>query len=604
MSNRSLFQELKRRRVFRATAAYVVVAFGLVEVANNTFPALELPPWTLKFVVVLAVLGLPVTIALSWAFDVRLAGVGRKPSTGDPATPDDDPASSAQANAVALREPPRPAHAADPGLAGRLADQSSVAVLPFTDLSADPEHGLFSDGVTEDVLAHLGKVKALRVTSRTSVLRYRETTKPVREIAAELGVRTVLEGSVRVVGDRVRIVAQLIDANSDTHLWAETYDRELHDIFAVQSDVAEAVARALEANLSGRELEQIHQQPTDDLQAYTLFLKGMAAFDSGLPDDYTRGRASLEAALRVDPDFARAHAGLALLLAATPSLTNRLPEDYHERLGTAASRALELDPLSGHAWLARHAWLWSARRDWLGAEEALQRARDLEPDDPYILLLGANYYWMLGRPNEAAGALDRLGSSGLQPAYMEVLRAEIDAVRADAGVIDSAAPLRRLDALVAREPAYGIGHLHRGLVLFATDRLPEALEAIETSLRLLPDVPLARGVRGSVLAHLGRVEEARAAEAWFDDEVGGASADPFCRALIPFALGEHDRAFDLVHQAVEGRTSFLLPFIRTMAVSRRFWDDPRFVAVMDAIWPGEQKRVFGPYGWQERQTAI
>ncbi len=236
MPTPSFWAELKRRHVVRVTVEYVVVAVVVGGAADIFFPGLGLPDQALTFVLALLVFGLPIAAVLAWAFDVAPDGADR--TTGDTvaATP---PASF---------------------------DPKAIAVLPFTNLSDDPENEFFSDGVMEDILMHLSRIEDLRVTSRTSAMTYKGLVKPIREISAELRVGTVLEGSVRRVGNRVRVVAQLIDCKTDEHLWGETYDRDLEDIFAVQSDVSRKIARSLRSRLAPEKWERIQRPSHGQLQ--------------------------------------------------------------------------------------------------------------------------------------------------------------------------------------------------------------------------------------------------------------------------------------------------------------------------------------------------
>ena len=198
-------------------------------------------------------------------------------------------------------------------------DRKSVAVLPFQNLSPDPENAFFADGMTEDILTQLAKIRDLKVISRSSVMRYKGTQKPIQTIAAELGVATVLEGSVRRAGNRVRIVGQLIDARTDEHLWAETYDRELKDVFAIQSEVAQRIAAALKATLSPAEKKRIEQSPTQNLAAYDLYLKGRELYNRYRKADNEAAIELFQKALELDPAFALGYAGTGRRLRATGS---------------------------------------------------------------------------------------------------------------------------------------------------------------------------------------------------------------------------------------------------------------------------------------------
>jgi tetratricopeptide (TPR) repeat protein len=372
----------------------------------------------------------------------------------------------------------------------------------------------------------------------------------------------------------------------------------LQDIFAVQSEVAEAVARALATELSGQELAGIHEHPTDDVAAYALFLEGMAAINTFERDQYARALGLFERTLRIAPDFARAHAGLALLLTFYPIATLQLPPRYHERPRAAARRALELDPSSGHALLAWGSYLWGHERDWIEAEKALDRALELEPQDPDVMLLRAYWALMLGRFHEAIAHFDRLEAMGQYPPMAEVWRAHIETYRAEYDELDFDVPIRRLGALIAAEQATGYAELHRGTALLWSGRLDEGLDAVEASLRSGPDVPLAHELRGAILGRMGRREEALAEDQCFRRSGNPESADRFCWAVIHFAIGDLDLGFDLMEEGMDSRTSILLPFFRLLPTYRPLWSQPRFLAIMDAIWPGEHKQVLGEYGWQ------
>lgn len=281
----------------------------------------------------------------------------------------------------------------------------SVAVLPFANVSTDPENECFCDGLTEDILAQLATIGSLKVISRTSVMRYKgRTDKPLRDIANELGVATILEGTARKDGDRVRIVAQLIDAHADEHLWAKTYDRYLTDIFAIQTEVAEAIACALQATITGAERERIEKQPTKNLEAYRLVLQ--ARFDlnirSWTQELIEQAHQILQRAIELDPDYAQAHCALAdaYRFLAQRSSESRGTEEWLSKAEGAVRRALELDDTLAEAHYAAGA-LARDRRDWAQAEQCYRRALELNPN---TALAHNSYAKMLsyhGRRDEA-----------------------------------------------------------------------------------------------------------------------------------------------------------------------------------------------------------
>src|SRR5438445_21816 len=256
----------------------------------------------------------------------------------------------------------------------------SVAVLPFLNLSSDPENEYFADGITEDVIAHLSKIRALKVISRTSVMAFKQRDQSLKEIGARLEAAALLEGSVRRVGDRVRIVAQLIDAETDRHLWAETYDRRLTDVFAIQTDVALHIASALEAELSPDEKSRLHKEPTSDLQAYQLYLQGRHCYLRYTEEGTRKGLEYFERAIAQDPDYALAPAALAMVYTGLGEVGGLRPDDAYARAKAASAKALALDPELGEA----HCMLAFIKAvcdfDWVGAEQEFKRALELTPN--------------------------------------------------------------------------------------------------------------------------------------------------------------------------------------------------------------------------------
>ena len=260
---RGFFSELKRRKVYRVAIAYAVAAWLVAQVVTQIFPVFEVSQWALRSMIVLLVAGFPIALILAWAFDITPEGIKR--------TDHVDPAQAQTPSAAAI-----PA--------------KSIAVLPFENLSDDPENAYFADGVHDDILSSLAKISDLKVISRTSVRQYKEGARNLREIAQALGVAHILEGTVRRAGNRVRVNAELINAQTDAHIWADTFDRELTNLFALQSELAERITEALRANLSARERASMQIHPTNDLAAYELFLRARDLFRwSGVGDPVENG---------------------------------------------------------------------------------------------------------------------------------------------------------------------------------------------------------------------------------------------------------------------------------------------------------------------------
>ena len=307
------FEELQRRKVYRVAAAYIIAAGFIIQISSAVFPAWELPNWAFRLVVVLLLIGFPITLILAWAYDVTPQGIRATPT---PSTP----GSHRRRNLIMLVAIGVIISAGAgffllPRVSARKIDKS-IAVLPFQNLSDEKENAYFADGMQDDILTNLSKIGDLKVISRVSVMSYRgDGARNAREIGKALGVGTLLEGSVRRIGNRVRVNVQLIDANSDEHIWAEDYDRDLTDVFAIQTDLAQKIASSLQAKLSPNEKEQLDRQPTKDPNAYLLFIQAhdYANRPDHLRDDSIKAEELFEQAIKLDPKFAAAFAGLSMV---------------------------------------------------------------------------------------------------------------------------------------------------------------------------------------------------------------------------------------------------------------------------------------------------
>jgi len=315
----SFIDELKRRKVFRVAATYAVVAWILMQIGEVTFPALNIPEWVMSTLVVVLLSGFPIAVIFAWIFDKTPQGYIKtdSPETenigGMNVKVDNRPFYLQKRNIILVLGVLVGVLIGTYGgstLTSPDADDKSVAVLPFDNLGSDENDEIFSDGITEDIISQLSNIKDIRVIARTSVLQYKGTTKNIVDIAKELGVNTILEGSVSRIGEDVRIVSQLIDIKKDDHLWAGTYDRKMKNIFEVQTDVAKKIAYALKSKLSPEEESRIDQVPTQNLEAYTLYKKGKEKYYEYTESGYRESIDYYKRALNVDPIFALAYSGL------------------------------------------------------------------------------------------------------------------------------------------------------------------------------------------------------------------------------------------------------------------------------------------------------
>jgi TolB-like protein/Flp pilus assembly protein TadD len=417
----NLFSELRRRKVFRVAVVYAATVFVVLQVADIMLPRLGVPEWAMSFIVLLVALGFPVALVLAWALELTPDGirVTPAPATGDAGRP--QPALLGRRTVLAaavllilgvglgagwILTPG--AAVPDPVADGARRTPGSVAVLPFDNFAVENED-YFSDGITEDIIAQLTRVPDLTVVSRTSAMRYRNTQLTVRQIGAELGVGAILEGSVRRSAGHVRIVAQLIDVATDTHLWAETYDREVADIFAVQSEVAREIAAALGRTLAPAAARGAggREHARTDPETYELYLRGRHLWNQRSAAALRSAITYFESAIARDPAFARAHAGLAdayLVLAFADPTAPAMPSI--ELAMSAARKALELDPTLGEA----HATLGQASVvawSFDDAERYFARALDLTPGYASANHWAGTFRLALGRYEEAVDLVRR-----------------------------------------------------------------------------------------------------------------------------------------------------------------------------------------------------
>jgi TolB-like protein/Tfp pilus assembly protein PilF len=376
------FEEIKRRKVYRAAVAYVVVAGGVIQLASAVFPAWELPSWSLRLVIVLLLAGFPIALILAWALEVTPEGIRQTP------TPPTAP--RRRRNVIALLAVGIIVSAAAgflllPHASARKIDKS-IAVLPFENFSDDKDNAFFADGIQDDILTNLAKIGDLKVISRTSVMPYRGKEKNVREIGKALGVSTILEGSVRKSGNRVRVNVQLINAVNDEHLWAEDYDRDLTDVFAIQTDLAQKIAHELRAKLSPTEKAQMTRKPTENGEAYLAFVQAhnlhmqMEDFDK-----LKQAEQLYERALQMDPSFALASADFSRLESWIYHTFDPTPR-RREKARSLADRALKLQPDCPECHLALGFSFYYGERDYEQALKEFAIAQQGLPNEAEVYL--------------------------------------------------------------------------------------------------------------------------------------------------------------------------------------------------------------------------
>ena len=454
--------------------------------------------------------------------------------------------------------------------------KKSIAVLPFRSLSDSKEDEYFSDGTTEDIITQLSKISELRVVSRTSIMRYKNTEKSIPEIGRELGVGTILEGSVRRAGERVRIVAQLLDVQADEHIWAETYDREMKDVFAIQSDVAEKIAAALKAKLSPTEIERIEKKPTESAEAYSLYLKGRFYWNKRRADDLRTAIEYFNQAIEIDPRYAPAYVGLASGYLALPDYAGLPVKEFVPKAEAAARKALELDPTLGEA----HAVLGVARQhewDWAGAEIEYRRAIELNPSFPSVHHWYSQMLLFCGRSVEAEAEIR--------------LAQELDPLSLIIGSLASGKPYyaRQYDKAIEQfkktlelDPNFAQAHLALGWAYLQQSQFEKGIAEFEKVRAIAGSSPYGLGGLGNAYARAGR----KSGAAQVLDELlrfsGEGYSVSYDIALVYLGLGDKNQALEWLESAYGERSTFLEEITMDPV-----WDglrsDPRFVALMKKV---------------------
>jgi adenylate cyclase len=410
----SFLRELKRRNVFRVAAVYLALAWLIAQIISVVNAPLHLPEWFSTVAIVLLGIGFPIALVLAWAFELTPDGVKR---ASDIENGPSDPVSTGRkvdfaiiailviALGLALWDRQSAKLAESPAPQTAAAAQNSIAVLPFVNLSSDPEQEYFSDGLSEEILDQLAQIKGLRVAGRTSSFLFKDKASDFKTIGATLGVNQVLEGSVRKAGSQLRITAQLINVSDGYHVWSKTYDRTLDDVFAIQEDIAMQVADALSLTL-GVSANGPRYAGTDNFEAYDHFLRGRPYWQI----DPLRAIAEMEKAAAVDPSYALAWAweSLAYGQMALRTVDPEKFETYFEKMETTAQRAVELGP---DEWQCQNALVWAlfAKKEWLGADQAFRRAVELSRESGGRMTFEySSYLVTFGRYDEAIRSLYEL----------------------------------------------------------------------------------------------------------------------------------------------------------------------------------------------------
>jgi TolB-like protein/Tfp pilus assembly protein PilF len=603
MKSGNFFAELKRRNVYKVAVAYAVVGWLLVQVATQVFPFFEIPNWGIRLVVLAIVIGFPIALVLAWAFETTPQGIKRTEVA------DAMPITAVQkkrawiyivvicgAIAVALFFVGRYTSANKTASANDISNKS-IAVLPFDNLSDDKANAYFAEGIQDEILTRLSKIAALKVISRTSTQKYKSAPDNLRDVGKQLGVANLLEGSVQRIANAVHVNVQLIRAATDEHLWAESYNRKLDDVFGVEGEVASAIADQLNAKLSGTEQKAVTVKPTQNTVAYDAYLRGLSIEHTQYSyDAYQEAARDYAEAVQLDPNFAFAWARLAVLRSflyfnAVDPNTNTAGA-----VKEAADRAMALAPEAGESWIAQGAYRYRVLRDFAGAVTAYKQAQIRLPNNSYLLQnlafvqrrlglwqeaeatfkkaleldprdfqllgsIGGEFYTYLRRFDDARAALDRALEISPDSASTHASKASVFQAE---GRLDEAA--RELSRIPADATDDFVVSARIGQAIYE-HHFDNAISVIERKLSSLPAGQPLDSITELALVQLGfcqqwtgRDEEARRSFARAIEAIKpkpdapvppDANGTPNTLALAYAGLGEKEKALEQAQRAVK-----------------------------------------------------
>jgi TolB-like protein/Tfp pilus assembly protein PilF len=581
----SFFAELKRRNVYKVAVAYIVAGWALSQGIAQVFPVFDIPNWAIRLIVLLIILGLPIALILAWMFELTPEGVKRT-ETAD-AMP-----------GIARRKKHAWIYIVVIGalfsiglffLGGYMARNSrasfnevaakSIAVLPFDNLSRDPDNAYFAEGVQDEILTRLAKVADLKVISRTSTQHFKSTPENLPQIAKQLGVTNILEGSVQKAKDQVRVNVQLINALTDAHLWAEIYDRKLTDIFSVESDIAKTIADTLQAKLTGSEQTAMSKKPTENSAAYELYLKGRFFWNKRTGNDLKTAANYFQRAIDADPSYANAYAGLAQSYLLIPLFGAGMPRDFFPKASDAARRAIELDETSaeGHAALANLYCMDDFNPP--ASEKEFQRAIALDPN------YATAHHWFSNSLLVTMGRFDEAIKEGKRAVELDPLSLIINADLGSTLMLsrrydDAIAQLR---STLALDPNFAYAHWNLGEALYLKGDSTGAIADYEKAASLDND-PEIQALLARAYAETGKKEQALEILRKVSETAQHQFVRGYLFALIYIGLGDKTTAIQYLERCSQERENIDLNWIKVDPLLDPLRGDPQFEALVDKIF--------------------
>ncbi len=582
MDPTKFFAELKRRNVYKVAVAYAIVGWLLVQVATQVFPFLEIPNWVVRLVIALVAVGFPIALVIAWAFELTPEGLKR--------TEDVDRATARQPRKYVWIFVAAAGAALSVGLffIGRYTVRNtagvselpakSIAVLPFDNLSRDPDNAYFAEGVQDEILTRLAKVADLKVISRTSTQRFKSAPSDLREIAKQLGVTNILEGSVQKANEQVRVNVQLINALTDAHLWADTYDRKLIDIFSVESEIAKTIVDTLQAKLTGSEKQMMAAQSTSDTAAYELYHKGRSLWEKRSGDNIPKAIAFYEEAIARDPNYALAYAGLAQAYIILPFWAGVDRLDASSKAKDAALKALRLDPNLAEAHLALGKVLFFSEIDLAGALREYQRAIELQPND------ATAHHWLGNDILAALGRFEEAIAQGKRAVELDplstVINTDLGTTFYYAHRFDESA--RQLRKTLEIDPTSFYAHYNLGIALQAAGDLSGAIAEYERA-KQLSDNPFMSAFCAQAKAYAGDKDAALRMLSDLDKISQHREVVGYWRALLYLSLNNKDEALRWLEQGFKERDGSNISWIKVDPLLDPLHGDPRFEALVQKV---------------------
>jgi TolB-like protein/Tfp pilus assembly protein PilF len=595
MSSSNFFSELRRRNVYKVAAAYAVVGWLLVQVGTQVLPFFEIPNWGIRLIVLLVVIGFPIALVIAWAFELTPDGIKRTEKADAAAQRSRGKSwiyvlvlgavlsiglfflgryaglrtsrnSEARSTDTSVSVPPK-----------------SIAVLPFESLSDDKSNAYCADGIQDEILTRLSKVADLKVISRTSTQRFKSAPSDLRDIAKQLGVMNILEGSVQKANDQVRVNVQLINATTDAHLWADIYDRKLTDLFAVESEIAKTIADTLQAKLSGSEKAAMTKAPTADTEAYQLYLQGRFFWSKRTAADLRKSIDYFNQAVAKDPGYALAYAAMAQSWLLLPGYDGGAPAECYPQAETAAKKALEIDDALSDAHTALGGIKACYAFDFPAAIKEFHRPIHHNPND------STAHHWLGNHPLSCLGQLDR--------SLAEIKKArELDPLSLiiNSNIGYTLFLMGRYDEAIAQfrktldlDNGFYFAHYNLGMALELKGSIPAAIVEYQKAAAASNDLaPL--GYLGHLYGKLGRRAEAQQILERLLDTRKQRYTDAYYPGLVYLGLGNRSEALKYFEQGYKDGDGYNIGPIRTDPLLKELHGDPRFEELANKIVPARE----------------